>query len=101
MGVAGGRYLNDRLATYLIPTALDAPETEVHFVERPFPDVPHGAKGLGELPIDVGAPAVIAAIHDATGAWVTELPATPARLLAALRAVDEERAHDVRHEAVG
>ncbi|MEP6807550.1 MAG: xanthine dehydrogenase family protein molybdopterin-binding subunit, partial [Chloroflexota bacterium] len=61
-----GRYLNDRLATYLIPTALDAPRIEAILVESPFSGAPHGAKGIGELPMDVGAPAVVAAIHDAT-----------------------------------
>ncbi len=91
MGVVDGRYRNDRLATYLVPTALDAPAIEAHLLEVPFPDAPHGAKGLGELPMDVGAPAVIDAIHDATGAWVTELPATPARVLAAIRALEEDR----------
>ncbi len=65
---------------------------EAHFIESPFPDAPHGAKGLGELPMDVGAPAVIDAIHDATGAWITELPATPARVLAAIRDLEEQRA---------
>jgi CO/xanthine dehydrogenase Mo-binding subunit len=79
-----GRYLNDRLATYLIPTALDAPNLTTILVEVPFSGAPHGAKGVGELPMDVGAPAVIAAIHDAVGAWITELPATPERILAAL-----------------
>ncbi len=81
-----GRYLNDRLATYLIPTALDAPRMTTLLVEAPFSGAPHGAKGVGELPMDVGAPAVIAAIHDAVGAWVTELPATPERIFAALDA---------------
>jgi CO/xanthine dehydrogenase Mo-binding subunit len=79
-----GRYLNDRLATYLIPTALDAPAITTILVEAPFSGAPHGAKGVGELPMDVGAPAVVAAIHDAVGAWITELPATPERILAAL-----------------
>jgi CO/xanthine dehydrogenase Mo-binding subunit len=79
-----GRYLNDRLATYLIPTALDAPAMTTILVEAPFSGAPHGAKGVGELPMDVGAPAVIAAIHDAVGVWITELPATPERILAAL-----------------
>ena len=51
-----GRYLNDRLATYLIPTALDAPRIESILVEAPFSGAPHGAKGVGELPMDVGAP---------------------------------------------
>ena len=82
--VEGGRYLNDRLSTCLIPTALDAPRIEALLVERPFPGVPHGAKGLGELPMDAPAPAVIAAIHDATGVWITDLPATPEKILAAL-----------------
>jgi CO/xanthine dehydrogenase Mo-binding subunit len=36
--------------------------------------------------MDVGAPAVVAAIHDAVGVWITELPATPERILAALEA---------------
>ena len=49
-----GRYLNDRLATYIIPTALDAPRIETILVEAPFADAPHGAKGVGELPMDVG-----------------------------------------------
>ncbi len=84
MRVVDGRYLNDRLATYLIPTALDAPRIETILVESPYSGVPHGAKGVGELPMDVGAPAVVAAIHDATGVWIHELPATPERILAAL-----------------
>jgi CO/xanthine dehydrogenase Mo-binding subunit len=84
MKLLDGRYLNDRLATYLIPTALDAPRITAILVEAPFSGAPHGAKGVGELPMDVGAPAVVAAIHDATGAWITELPATPERILAAL-----------------
>jgi CO/xanthine dehydrogenase Mo-binding subunit len=88
MKVVDGRYVNDRLATYLIPTALDAPRISAIMVEAPFSAAPHGAKGLGELPMDVGAPAVVAAIHDATGAWITELPATPERILAALGVTD-------------
>jgi CO/xanthine dehydrogenase Mo-binding subunit len=86
MKVVDGRYVNDRLATYLIPTALDAPRISTILVEAPFADAPHGAKGVGELPMDVGAPAVVAAIHDATGVWITDLPATPERILAAMGA---------------
>jgi CO/xanthine dehydrogenase Mo-binding subunit len=82
-----GRYLNDRLATYIIPTSLDAPRITTILVEAPFDAVPHGAKGVGELPMDVGAPAVVAAIADATGAWISELPASPERILAALSGV--------------
>ena len=84
MSVADGRYVNDRFATYLIPTAVDAPEVVPVFVEAPFPDAPHGAKGLGELPHDAPAAAIVAAIHDAIGAWIHEIPATPERVLAAI-----------------
>jgi CO/xanthine dehydrogenase Mo-binding subunit len=84
MKLVDGRYLNDRLATYLIPTSLDAPHISAILVEKPFSGAPHGAKGVGELPMDVGAPAVVAAIHDATGAWIHDLPASPERILAAL-----------------
>ncbi len=82
-----GRYLNDRLATYIIPTSLDAPRITTILVEAPFGAAPHGAKGVGELPMDVGAPAVVAAIADATGVWIPDLPASPERILAALAGV--------------
>jgi CO/xanthine dehydrogenase Mo-binding subunit len=80
-----GRYLNDRLATYLIPTALDAPRLKTILVENPYSGGPFGAKGIGELPMDGPAPAVIAAIHDATGVWLDEVPATPEKVLTAMR----------------
>ena len=76
-----GRYLNDRLATYIIPTILDTPPIAVELLERPWEGGPFGAKGVGELPMDGGAPAVAQAIENATGAAVDEIPATPERLL--------------------
>ena len=79
-----GGYQNDRLATYLIPTALDAPRIRTILVENPYSRGPFGAKGIGELPMDGPAPAIIAAIHDATGVWLDEVPATPEKVLAAL-----------------
>ena len=84
MKLKDGRYLNDRLATYLIPTSMDAPRIHSILVEAPFAGAPHGAKGVGELPMDVVAPAIVDAIHDAVGVWVTELPATPERIIAAM-----------------
>jgi CO/xanthine dehydrogenase Mo-binding subunit len=71
-------------ATYIIPTSLDAPRIDSILVEKPYSGAPHGAKGVGELPMDVGAPAIVAAIHDATGVWIDSLPASPERILAAL-----------------
>jgi len=90
MKLKDGRFLNDRLSKYLIPTSLDAPKITAVLVENPFANEPHGAKGIGELPMDVVAPAVVAAIHDATGVWINELPATPERILAALDAADRD-----------
>ncbi len=78
-----GGYQNDRLATYLIPTALDAPRIRTILVENPYSRGPFGAKGIGELPMDGPAPAIIAAIHDATGVWLDEIPATPEKVLSA------------------
>jgi CO/xanthine dehydrogenase Mo-binding subunit len=78
-----GAYQNDRLATYVIPTALDAPRIRTILVENPYSRGPFGAKGIGELPMDGPAPAIIAAIHDATGVWLDEIPATPEKVLAA------------------
>ncbi len=80
-----GRVANDRLQSYLIPTALDAPPIETILVENRYPHGPRGAKGVGELPMDGPAPAVAAAVLDATGALVPELPITPDRLRAALK----------------
>ena len=73
-------------ADYRIPTTRDAPEVESIFIERPDPNGPFGAKGLGECAMIPTAPAIINAIADATGARVTQLPATRERVLAALAA---------------
>jgi CO/xanthine dehydrogenase Mo-binding subunit len=77
-----GRIVNNRLTNYIIPTSLDAPEMETIIVEKEYPHGPFGAKGVGELPMDGAAPAIAAAIFNATGAFVTEIPITPERLLA-------------------
>ncbi len=81
-----GRVINTRLQNYLIPTSMDAPVIESVLVEDPYPHGPYGAKGLGELPMDGPAPAVVAAVLHAIGALVPELPVTPERVMAALEA---------------
>jgi CO/xanthine dehydrogenase Mo-binding subunit len=77
----GGRYLNDRMSTYIIPTCLDAPDFKVELVEQPCARGAYGAKGLGELPMNMGAPALVAAVEDALGFAADEIPLTPERLL--------------------
>jgi CO/xanthine dehydrogenase Mo-binding subunit len=80
-----GRVLTDQLSTYLIPTIWDIPEkVETVLVEVPDPNGPWGARGVGELPLLPVAPAIGAAIHNATGVWVNEFPFTPERVLRAL-----------------
>jgi CO/xanthine dehydrogenase Mo-binding subunit len=76
----------DNLHDYLVPTVGDAPQIEVILVEDEEPSGPFGAKGVGEPALVPTAPAILSAIRDATGARVTSLPATPDRVLGAIRA---------------
>ena len=78
-----GFMANSQLTNYIIPTALDTPPMDVSIVEKPYSNGPFGAKGVGELPLDVPGPAVAAAVFHATGLWLTELPILPERLCAA------------------
>jgi CO/xanthine dehydrogenase Mo-binding subunit len=76
----------ENLHDYLIPTFGDVPPIDSVIVEVADPHGPYGAKGLGEHVLIPTAPAIINAIHDACGAWITRLPATPDKVLSAIRA---------------
>ncbi|HEX5275554.1 MAG TPA: xanthine dehydrogenase family protein molybdopterin-binding subunit [Candidatus Rubrimentiphilum sp.] len=80
-----GQILTPHFSTYLLPTTLDMP-TEVYpvIMELADPNGPFGARGVAEMPLVPFAAAVAAAIHAATGAWVTHVPFTPERVLAAI-----------------
>jgi len=78
-----GAMANAQLTNYTIPTTLDTPTMDVVLLENPFPEGPYGAKGLGELPIDGPAPAIVNAIRS-LGIDVREVPATPEMLFSAL-----------------
>ncbi|HUQ19942.1 MAG TPA: xanthine dehydrogenase family protein molybdopterin-binding subunit [Gemmatimonadaceae bacterium] len=71
-----GAMANAQLTNYVIPTTLDMPEVDVVMMENPYPGGPFGAKGLGELPMDGPAPAVVSALRH-IGLDVREIPATP------------------------
>jgi CO/xanthine dehydrogenase Mo-binding subunit len=75
-----GRMTNAQLTNYIIPTTLDTPVFDVAFLERGYAHGPFGAKGIGELPIDGPAAAVVNALSQA-GFDVREIPATPERLM--------------------
>jgi CO/xanthine dehydrogenase Mo-binding subunit len=77
-----GAMANAQLTNYLIPTAADVPPIRVAFLETPYPHGAQGAKGLGEMPLDGAAPAVVNAIADAVGVEPTAIPVTPERLMA-------------------
>jgi CO/xanthine dehydrogenase Mo-binding subunit len=77
-----GRMANNQLTNYIIPTTLDTPHLDVVVLENPYPRGPFGAKGVGEMPIDGPAPAVVNAIRHA-GVEISEIPATPEKIMAA------------------
>ena len=76
--------LTDNLHDYLIPTFGDVPPITVHLIEDPEPLGPWGAKGVGEPALVATAPAILNAIHHATGVRMGQVPVTPSRLRAAL-----------------
>jgi 4-hydroxybenzoyl-CoA reductase alpha subunit len=81
-----GRIVNANLAEYKIPTSLDMPHLEAIIVESNEPHGPYGAKEVGEGAIMPVIPSILNAIYDATGVRIEELPVTPERLVAAIRA---------------
>nr|WP_246677871.1 molybdopterin-dependent oxidoreductase [Mesorhizobium sp. B2-7-2] len=81
----------ENLHDYLIPTIGDVPPIEHILVEVPDPEGPFGAKGLGEHVLIPTAPAILNAICHATGVLVAKVPATPSRILAAIREKEARR----------
>jgi CO/xanthine dehydrogenase Mo-binding subunit len=83
--VREGQLLTPYFSTYLLPTAMDMPAEIVPVIlELADPNGPFGARGMAEMPLVPFAPAVAAAIHDATGVWLSDLPFTPERVLMAI-----------------
>jgi len=68
---------NPSFTDYLIPTALDAPDVDMTFIEEPEPGAPFGAKGVGEPPTISSTPAVVAAIRAVTGRPLDRVPVRP------------------------
>ena len=79
-----GAMANAQLTNYIVPTTLDTPPMDVVLVEKPYAHGPYGAKGVGEMPFDGVAPAVVNAIRS-LGLDIREVPATPERVMAAPR----------------
>ena len=79
-----GRMENSQMTNYIIPTSADIPPIRVHFEEVPYAGGPAGAKGIGELPMDGPAPAILNAIEQATGVAFDHVPLMPEAIMEAL-----------------
>jgi 4-hydroxybenzoyl-CoA reductase subunit alpha len=89
-----GRPVRANLLDYRVPTIVESPPIEVHIVESRDPGGPFGAKEAGEGSLAAFLPALTSAVHDAIGLRLSELPASPDRVLEALQA--RRRAERVR-----
>jgi CO/xanthine dehydrogenase Mo-binding subunit len=76
-----GRMKNGQMTNYIMPTAADIPPIRVYFEENPYAYGPAGAKGIGELPMDGPAPAILSAIENATGHGFRQIPLMPEDLM--------------------
>jgi CO/xanthine dehydrogenase Mo-binding subunit len=79
-----GRMVNNQMTNYIMPTSADLPPIRVYFEEVPYAYGPAGAKGIGELPMDGAAPAILNAIEDATGVSFNHIPLLPEALMRGL-----------------
>ena len=77
-----GRMANGQMTNYIMPTAADVPPIRVYFAENPYAFGPGGAKGIGELPMDGPAPAIINALENATGISFNQIPLMPENVMA-------------------
>jgi len=84
-----GRIMNPNYLKYCVPTAAELPEITSIIIEKPHPDGPFGAKGVGELPTLGPPPAVANAVCNAINARIFDLPLTPDKILSASSKVDE------------
>jgi CO/xanthine dehydrogenase Mo-binding subunit len=79
-----GRMANAQMTNYIMPTSADLPPIRVFFEENPYAYGPGGAKGIGELPMDGAAPAILNAVEHATGVAFDRIPLMPERVMETL-----------------
>jgi CO/xanthine dehydrogenase Mo-binding subunit len=83
-----GHLMNNQMTNYIMPTSADLPDIHVHFEEVPSIHGPGGAKGIGELPMDGPAPAILNAIEDATGIAFNSIPLLPEDIFERLTSIN-------------
>jgi CO/xanthine dehydrogenase Mo-binding subunit len=98
---SNGRMLNNQMTNYIMPTAVDLPPIRVFFEELGNVHGAHGAKGIGELPMDGPAPAIVSAVEDATGVGFNFIPLMPEDLFEGFQSqVSEDQSPAVTPGAV-
>ena len=80
--------MNNQMTNYIMPTSADLPPIHVHFEEVPSIHGPGGAKGIGELPMDGPAPAILNAIENALGIAFNTIPLLPEDIFERLTAIN-------------
>ena len=85
-----GGYTASHMNSYLVPTSLDAPEWKVEFLEDPCEEGCFGAKGMGELPMNAAAPALVSAVESAAGVFCDSIPCTGEKLFELAREKEEK-----------
>ncbi len=90
-----GRMANNQMTNYIMPTSADIPPIHIYFEEVPFARGAFGAKGIGELPMDGPAPAILNAIENATGHAFNRVPLLPEDVFEGLENVAERELVEV------
>ena len=82
-----GKIVTDSYAKLGIRRIGQTPAIKCIIIEDPHEEGPYGAKGMGELPLSMGAPSVVHAIYDALGVWVNSIPAVPEKIVNELKKI--------------
>jgi CO/xanthine dehydrogenase Mo-binding subunit len=96
-----GHLANNQMTNYIMPTSADIPPIHVAFEEIPSPHGPGGAKGIGELPMDGPAPAILNAIEHATGIAFTQIPLLPEDIFERMTQTPASGTEDLNPAAAG
>ena len=96
-----GHLANNQMTNYIMPTSADLPPIHVTFEEIPSPHGAFGAKGIGELPMDGPAPAILNAIEHATGQAFNEIPLMPEDIFERMTKIPDSGTEDLNPAIAG
>jgi CO/xanthine dehydrogenase Mo-binding subunit len=90
-----GRMQNGQMTNYIMPTSADLPDIRVYFEELGNEHGAFGAKGIGELPMDGPAPAIVNAVEDALGRPFNSIPLLPEDIFSAVSAAESSASQEL------